>query len=358
MSKSFLARFANKSGIDPDTAYVITTAPNRLYATDFQSSAGVVVIKGDNAVFLVDGRYFEAAKRAVTSMDVRRITGFSDDLKTILRKLGASSVCFEANITVAELKCYKDLLDSFRVEADEKLTQTLSDLRLKKQPYELERIKTAQHISEAAYDHILKFITPEKTEIDVALELEFFMRRHGAHSAAFEVIALAGTNGSVPHGVPGDKLLCCGEFLTLDFGAEYMGYRSDMTRTVAIGSADEYMREVYDVVLAAQQAAIGAMKANVAVCEIDKAARSLISDAGFGHCFIHSTGHGVGIEIHESPALGEKSKEFLCVGSVVTAEPGIYIEGQLGVRIEDILYISESGCENLTHADKKLTIIN
>ena len=358
MTTDFFERFGRCSDIESDTAYLITTAPNRLYATGFQSSDGVVIIKGGRAVFLVDGRYFEAAKRAVSSMEVRLAASVADDIKRALSDFEASYVCMETLVTVAGLERYKAMLPDFHVAASDTLTKTLNGMRSVKTPYELDCIKTAQQIAETAFEHILGFISKDRTEIDIALELEFFMRRNGARGAAFDTIALSGASGSVPHGVPFEKQLKNGELLTMDFGADYKGYKSDMTRTVAIGGVNARMAEVYEIVLSAQKAAIGAVRAGVPACDVDRAARNIIDSAGCGEYFVHSTGHGVGLEIHENPVIHSKSNKPLCAGNIITVEPGIYIEGEFGVRIEDMLFVDACGSINLTSADKNLIVVN
>jgi Xaa-Pro aminopeptidase len=228
--------------------------------------------------------------------------------------------------------------------------------RMVKLPYELERIAKAQSITDAAFKHILGFISPDVTEIDVALELEFFMRRNGAEGLAFDTIAVSGPASSLPHGVPSNCKLRRG-FLTMDFGAKYDGYCSDMTRTVVIGKADDDMKKLYSTVLEAQTRALDAAASGERNCfTLDKIARDTIENAGYHGAFGHSLGHGVGMYIHEAPRLSfaVPRDRMLEVGNVVTFEPGIYLAGKYGCRIEDMAVATENGIYNFTKSPKKL----
>jgi Xaa-Pro aminopeptidase len=211
----------------------------------------------------------------------------------------------------------------------------------------------AQEITDRAFEHILGFINPDRTEIEVALELEFYMRKLGAEGIAFETIAVSGDASSLPHGVPRDVKLKKG-FFTMDFGAKFNGYCADMTRTVVIGKADEDIKKVYNTVLSAQTAVLDVLGEGMLCREADKIARDIIYGAGYEGCFGHSLGHGVGMFIHESPRLASVWDKPLEVGNIVTVEPGIYIEGKYGVRIEDMVWLTENGAVNLTKAPKDL----
>ena len=203
----------------------------------------------------------------------------------------------------------------------------------------------------------MKFIKVGITEKEIALELDFFMLRNGGEGLSFETIAVSGKNSSMPHGVPSEKKIENGDFITLDFGTVINGYHSDMTRTVAMGFASDEMKNVYDVVLKAQQNCLDNIKAGVSCKDGDEFARSIIRNAGYGQYFTHSTGHGVGVEIHEYPNLSIYSDSVLQAGNIVTVEPGIYIPEKFGVRIEDMALITEKGCTNLTKASKDLIIL-
>ena len=254
-------------------------------------------------------------------------------------------------MTCAELERWKKQYPACTFEP---IRGSFDALREVKTPDEVALIESAQHIAEQAFDHILEFISPERTETEVALELDFFMRRSGADGIAFQTIAVSGSASSLPHGVPRNIPLEHG-FLTMDYGAEVSGYRSDMTRTVCIGRADEEMRTIYGTVLRAQLAAESALRAGMLCSEADGIARKIIDDAGYGKCFGHSLGHGVGLFIHEAPNLSPHAGERrLHPGNIVTVEPGIYIEGRCGVRIEDMALIEEGGARILTSCPKEL----
>ena len=233
----------------------------------------------------------------------------------------------------------------------------IEKLRICKDIDEINTIIAAQRIAEAAFDHILGYINPERTELDIALELEFFMRSHGAKSTSFDTIAVSGSASSRPHGVPRPVKIEKG-FLTMDFGALYKGYCSDMTRTVCIGDPTDEMRRVYDTVLSAQLNALDAYAVGKTGHELDAVARKIIYNAGYEGCFGHGLGHGVGMDIHEAPRVRENHFTPMEVGHVVTCEPGIYLEGKYGVRIEDMVVFTESGAVNITHSPKDLIILN
>ena len=215
----------------------------------------------------------------------------------------------------------------------------------------------AQRIAERALKDILKELRPGVTEREIAARLQYLMLHYGAENMSFDPIVVSGPNGSLPHGVPSEKEIRPGEFVTMDFGCIYHGYCSDMTRTVAVGSVTEEMRTVYETVLAAQQAGIAAARAGVTGKEVDGAARRVIADAGYEKYFGHGFGHGVGVEIHEEPRASSTNDAPLPAGAVISAEPGIYLPGKLGVRIEDVIVLTENGCENLTRAPKELLVL-
>ncbi|MFQ8599944.1 MAG: M24 family metallopeptidase [Oscillospiraceae bacterium] len=222
---------------------------------------------------------------------------------------------------------------------------------------EIQKIEQAQALTESTFSHILSVIRAGVTEREIALEMEFFMRRQGADGVSFDFIVVSGNNSSLPHGVPTGKAVEKGDFITMDFGALVDGYHSDMTRTIAVGCVDEEQRRVYDTVLRAQRAALSAIRAGMRCSDADRAAREVIDGAGYAGCFGHGLGHGVGVEIHEAPNLSPRSAEILEPGMVVTVEPGIYIENRYGVRIEDMVVVQKGGCRNLTASPKELIIL-
>ncbi len=327
-------------------AALICDPINQFYFTGFDFTDGFLIIKHDRALLLADSRYIEAAKNEADGAEVLLFSS-PDDLKNALD--GAKNIAFEDNyVTCADLRRYKKLSDANFVGMSEKI----NEIRECKDKTEKERIISAQKIAEEAFDDLLGIINPDMTEKEVALHLEFYMRSHGSDGVSFETIAVSGKRSSMPHGTPRDVKLEKG-FLTLDFGAVYKGYCSDMTRTVALGKADSEMKKVYETVLKAQLAAEEALSPGVICSDADAVARKII-DEKYPGAFGHGLGHGVGIYIHEEPRLSPKCKKALKPGNVVTVEPGIYLEGKYGVRIEDMAYITENGAEILTGAPKNL----
>lgn len=337
-------------------AFLIISPENRRYLTGFPSSAGYVLITKNKAVFLIDSRYIEAAKKAVDGCDVILLTDFSNQLSEYIKKLGIKILCLEAeNLSVAKAESIKKICSC---ECDFiKADKEISALRRTKNGEEKRKILAAQAIAEKAFENILVFIKEGVTEREIALNLDFFMLRNGAEDISFQTIAVSGKNSSMPHGVPSDKKIEKGDFITMDFGAVVDGYHSDMTRTVAVGEISSKQAEIYETVLSAQKNSLEILKAGISCKAADAAARDLIKNAGYGEFFGHGTGHGVGIEIHESPTVNSRSSEILKIGDIVTVEPGIYLPDEFGVRIEDMAFITENGCENLTKSPKNLIIL-
>lgn len=348
---------ALKSKLEKGEAFIVVSPENRRYLTDFEASDGYLIITDKKSILFADGRYIEAAEAKAKNCDeILLLERASEQLPEILRSLDISRVYTEAEkLTVADFEMLKEHLGC-EVKA-EKTDKEITALRRKKSEQEKQRIITAQRIAEGAFEHILTFIKEGVSEIDIRLELEFYMLKNGAEGLSFETIAVSGKNTSMPHGVPTDKKVEKGDFITMDYGALYKGYHSDMTRTVALGEVSSRQADVYETVLRAQQACLDVVKAGVPCSDADAAARKVITDAGYGRYFTHSTGHGVGIDIHEAPTLSARSTAILEVGDIVTDEPGIYIPGEFGVRIEDMMYITEAGCDNLTLAPKSLIIL-
>lgn len=340
-------------------AVLVTSAQNRLYLTGFPSSAGWVLVTKEEAYFLTDFRYFEAAERHVTSCKVVLMKRLSDSLKEIVERHSVKRILVEnAGLSLADARSYRDLFSALGAETveDNTLDRLLRGLRCIKTPEELKKIKAAQRITDAAYDHALTVLRPGVTERELALEIEFFMRRAGAQGVAFDLIVVSGQNGSLCHGVPSEKPIAAGDLVTMDIGALLDGYHSDMTRTVGVGHVSDEQKKVYETVLAAQLAAIQAAKPGEICSSVDKAARDII-DKDYPGTFGHSTGHSVGLEIHEWPNFSPNCDEVLRPGMVITVEPGIYLPGKFGVRIEDMIVITESGNDNLTESPKNLRIV-
>lgn len=346
-----------QSELQAGEAFLIVSPANRFYFTDFESSDGFLLISKEKTVFLTDGRYIEAAEQKAKNCDeISLLKKADEDLTSLAASLGVNKIYTEAeNLTVAEFSRLSEMFD-FEV-SPRKTDDAVADLRRCKLDYEKQRVVAAQRIAEKAFEHIVTFIKPGVSEKDIRLELEFFMLKNGADGLSFETIAISGANTSMPHGVPTDKKVENGDFITMDYGALYRGYHSDMTRTVAVGSVTDKMAQVYNTVLAAQQACFDVLRPGLPCKDADRAARDVIENAGYGRYFTHSTGHGVGVDIHEAPALSTRSDAVLRPGDIVTDEPGIYIPGEFGVRIEDMAFITETGYENLTNCEKSLIIL-
>lgn len=337
-------------------ALLFASGINSRYLTDFDFHDGYVLVTANDAYLLTDFRYIEAAKKAVgNDMQVMMMEGgLAAKISPILADAHVTALGYEDRaLTCSRLEQLKRDFPLLRFEP---MGSLVDDLREVKDELELSRIEAAQRIAEKALDELLGIITPEMTEREVALELEYRMCKLGSEGVAFETIAVSGTQSALPHGVPRNVKLERG-FLTMDFGAVVGGYRSDMTRTIAIGSVDDEMKKVYDTVLQAQLAALDAIAPGKTGVEVDRVARDIIDNAGYKGCFGHGLGHGVGLEIHESPRVSAAGKAPLVAGNVVTIEPGIYLEGKYGVRIEDMVVIRENDVVNLTRMPKELIIV-
>ncbi len=339
-------------------ALLVTSEVNRRYLTGFSSSAGMVLVTAEEGYFLTDSRYEEAARAKIRHCEVLGYERAFSALKILFEKHGVRRVAVERKeMSLADFSRYQSYFTEYSFDASPLLDGLLRDMRAIKSPDELAKLRQAQEITEAAYRHILPRIQPGVAEQDLALELEFFMRKNGAESVAFDLIVVSGAKSSMPHGVPDGKLVEKGDFVTMDTGAVVGGMHADMTRTVAVGAVTAEQREVYDIVLRAQLAAIAAVCDGVPCSEVDRAAREVIARAGYGPCFGHSTGHSVGFEIHEEPNFSPASADIARSGMVITVEPGIYLPGRFGVRTEDMVLVTPDGCQNLTRAPKELVIL-
>lgn len=343
----------------PDEALIISSEVNRAYFTSFDSSDGYLIVTRDDAVFFTDSRYIEAAGLKAENCRARLLKSFKDDIGAFLKENGIKKLYTECErLTVAELAAFNKSTGEFcTAEPSEKLEELIDALRSVKSQGEVENIIAAQRIAEQAFDHILGFIKPGVTEREIGLELDYYMLKAGAEALSFETIAVTGAKSSMPHGVPDGNTVKYGDFITMDYGAVVNGYHSDMTRTVAVGSVNDEQKRVYDTVLEAQLASLAALKAGVACSAADAAARDIIAAAGYGEYFGHGTGHGVGVEIHEKPNVSPRSTAVLKSGNVVTVEPGIYLPGRFGVRIEDMALITDDGCRDLTGSPKELIVL-
>ncbi len=343
---------------DKNEGILISSEINQRYLSGFAYTDGYIVVLSDKAYLLADFRYIEAARARVSAKDFEVVMPEGGMLSEIallcaIEKIGKIYI-EDGTLSCAMLEKLREKMPE--IEFAGGATDALTALRSVKTPWELGKIAEAQAVTDKAFEHIMGFIKPDMTEIEVALELEFFMRRNGAETTAFETIAVSGSASSMPHGVPKNLPLEKG-FLTMDFGARVDGYCSDMTRTVVIGRADDEMKRLYNTVLAAQRAALDIIGESVSCKLADTTARDIIENAGYRGCFGHSLGHGVGMYIHESPRLSQSCNDgdLLVRGNVVTVEPGIYIEGKYGCRIEDMIAIDHSGkLLNFTQSPKEL----
>ncbi|SDK55558.1 M24 family metallopeptidase [Sediminibacillus albus] len=338
-----------ESNID---ALLITSAKNRRYITGFTGTAGVALVSADEALFITDFRYTEQANEQVKDFQIiEHKQPIHLEVAEQLKKMGSKTLGFEKNdLTYGIYQQYSDKVDAEFVPT----SGIVEKLRLIKSHEELNIIKSAAKIADAAFEHILTFIKPGVKEIEVSNELEFFMRKQGAASSSFDIIVASGLRSALPHGVASEKEIKSGELVTLDFGALYQGYASDITRTVAVGKISDELKTIYDTVLQAQLKGMEGIKAGITGKEADALTRDYIAEKGFGEYFGHSTGHGLGLDVHEGPMLSYRSEQTLEEGMVVTVEPGIYVPNVGGCRIEDDTLVTKNGNESLSFAPKEL----
>ncbi len=332
-------------------AILLTSEVNTYYATGFEYTDGYAIVTRNETHLLCDFRYIEAAQASLGTVKTELKRGV---LSETVKRLGIKVLAYEdRELTVSALNGLKAQLPHTEFVP---LGSAMEELRAIKDPDELSYIETAQQITDAGFEFILDFLYSTKcnvTETQTALELEFFMRKHGSEGVAFKTICVSGPSSSMPHGEPADIPLRKG-FLTMDFGAKFSGYCSDMTRTVVIGKADSDMEKLYSTVLGAQLSSLDFLKAGVTGADADRVARDII-EKDYPGTFGHSLGHGVGLYIHESPNLSFRSADKTLVpGNVVTVEPGIYISGKYGCRIEDTVVITENGIKNLAKSTKEM----
>lgn len=339
-------------------ALLLTSAANMRFVSGF-TGEGYVYLSEKQRIVVTDSRYTIAATMECPDFTVLEWgkEGYYSFLMTAMKEDGISLLGIEdEEMTVAvwnrlEKKCKEENLEAVKFQP---LGNQVSDFRGIKTEEEIACIKKAEAIGDRAFEKILAKLKAGMTEKEVAAWLEFFMKEEGADGLSFETIAASGIHSAMPHAVPTDKPLQEGDFLTMDFGCKYKGYCSDMTRTVVIGKASKEQKKVYETVLQAQETALKGIRPGITGKEADSLARDVIEKAGYGKYFGHSLGHSVGLEIHESPNFSQKEERVLEPGMVITVEPGIYIKDFGGVRIEDVVVITENGCENITHSLKKL----
>jgi Xaa-Pro aminopeptidase len=335
---------------------MITSPVNRRYFTGFNSSDGFLLVFENEAFFLTDSRYTEAAEREAHGVTVVLLEKTTEQINALFESHSVKEVFIEADrATVADLRKYEKQFSGVKVNSSDTLAKTIRRLRMIKTTEEVANIKAAQKIAHEAFTKLLaEPFTRDTTEKTLAAKLEYLMKTGGAEDISFETITLIGENSSMPHGVPGKRTAHPGDALLMDFGATFAGYHSDMTRTVFLGEVSDENRAIWEIVCEAKRLAIEAIKPGIPCLEIDKIARDFITSKGFGEKFGHGLGHSVGLEIHEYPVFGKTCKELLLPGMIMTVEPGIYLPGNLGVRLEDMVVITENGCENLTETPNKL----
>lgn len=346
------------STLHKDTdAVLINNYTNRLYFTGFASSAGTVLATRNNAYFIIDSRYYEAAKNTILDFEVVLQNNLYIQLKNIVQTEKIKNIAIDnKNTTIYDLSLLSEKLHDLNFIGNAALSEKIEKMRIIKDQNEIECIKKAQCIADKTFEHIIKYIKEGVTEREIALEIEFFSRKTGSFCNAFDVIAVSGKNSSMPHGVPGDRKIKSGDFITMDFGCTVNGYRSDMTRTVGVGKISDKQKNVYNTVLKAQNAALNSIRAGVVCRDIDKISRDIINKEYNGY-FTHGLGHGVGLDIHENPRFNQKDDTVLEKNTVITVEPGIYLPGEFGVRIEDMVLVKDNGCENFTKSTKDIIVV-
>lgn len=359
--------FISDALFDSKQAALVTSPVNRRYITGFNSSYGVVVVTKEKCYFLTDSRYHEKAVELLTDSSCKVVLidelsekGLKTQLEYIFIKHGIESVLIESQtMTIAMLKYYEKTFPQIDFDISPRLSELLEKKRLIKSKDEIEKIETAQRIAERAFGKLTTKIKEGMTEKQVAAVLNYYMLELGADCPAFDTIVASGKNSAVPHAIPTHKPLEYGDFVIIDFGAVVDGYHSDMTRTVIIGKPTEAMKRVYDAVWSANTDALKAVRGDITSNLLDSVARSTLEAWGYEAYFKHSLGHGVGLEIHEKPSLSVKSKSNMTLreNMVITIEPGVYIPGKFGVRIEDMALVTKSGCVNLTKTPKTLIYI-
>ena len=341
-------------------ALLITNEVNIGYFTGFFHSEGALLVTQGKTFLLVDFRYHEAALKKSHACEVICFRRLTDELKKLMRQENIASLHIEtAYLSVERYLFFKKRFaeEAIEVLTDNGLDEKIASLRIIKDDSEIEKLQKAQQIAEKAYLELLNDVKPGVTERMLAAKLEYLMKTYGAEDKSFDLITITGKKTSLPHGVPSDDIVSEGDFVTFDFGAVYDGYHSDTTRTVAVGHATDEMQKIYHIVLEAQLKALTVIKPGIAACEVDKTARDLISAAGYGAYFGHSTGHGVGLDIHENPAVSIRCETALRPGMIITDEPGIYVPDRFGVRIEDMLCVTKTGYKNFVTLPKELIIL-
>ena len=336
---------------------LLTSRYSRHYGAEFDIAEGVAVVSKAGCRYFTDSRYIESAENGISGFQVLMVdqeNPYSKRINDAIENFGIQKLGYEEEyLTVSELRAYEGKLKAELVPVNSKIHA----FRAVKEDWELERMKKAQEITDTAFSQVLDRIKVGMTEKQLQAELIYCLYKNGADGLAFDPIVVSGPNTSLPHGVAGDREIQAGDFVTMDFGAMYNGYCADMTRTVAVGFATDEMKKIYDTVLQAQLAGIAQTRAGVMGKDVDGAARKVIEDAGYGEFFGHSYGHCLGMEVHEAPGCSPTGQRIMEENMIASAEPGIYLPGKFGVRIEDVLIFKENGSEDITKSPKNLIIV-
>ena len=329
---------------------------NRYYLSGFTGTSGYLIIGEDKSILITDSRYIKQAREQCVDIEV--VDQGKDIYETFLKVLDEIKINrlgFEENhITLRQFREYEKKLEEINLVP---IRGEIKRLREIKDKEEIIKIRKAAEIADGALSHILNYIKPGIREDEISLEIEYFMKRQGASAVSFDTIVASGERSSMPHGVASSKEIEFGDTVTLDFGCIYEGYCSDMTRTVFVGKAKEEIKKIYEIVLKAQTSALEMLKSGLLCKDIDACAREIITAYGYGENFGHGLGHSLGLEIHEDPAISSRSERNLESDMVITIEPGIYLEDIGGVRIEDLVLITENSYENLVKSPKEIIII-
>lgn len=336
---------------------LLTSRFSRHYGAQFDIAEGVAIVTKAGCRYFTDSRYIESACNGVQGfevMEMNRANPYGKLLNDAIAQFGVEKLGYEEDyLTVVEFMAFEEELKAQLVP----MSDQINSFRAVKEDWELERMRKAQDITDKVFAEVLPRIKVGMTEKQLQAELIYCLYKNGGEGLSFDPIVVSGPNTSLPHGVAGDRVIREGDFVTMDFGVLWRGYCSDMTRTVAVGYATEEMRQVYETVLAAQQAGIAVTRAGVTGREIDGAARQVIMDAGYGQYFGHGYGHSLGMECHEAPNCNPSGTTPMEINMISSAEPGIYLPGKFGVRIEDVVIFTADGCENITHSPKNLIIV-
>jgi len=353
---SNIEKFKGLLGEEVD-ALLLTSRFSRHYGAKFDIAEGVAIVTANGCRYFTDSRYIESAQNGIQGfevLEVNRANPYSKLLNEAIADFGVTTLGYEEEyLTVAELQTYESKLEAKLMPYNRKI----SSFRIVKEDWEFQLMRKAQEITDKAFAEVVTRIKPGMTEKELQAELIYCLYKNGGDGLAFDPIVVSGPNTSLPHGVAGDRVIREGDFITMDFGALYKGYCADMTRTVAVGYATEEMKKIYETVLAAQKAGIAASRAGVTGKQIDGVARQVITDAGYGEYFGHGYGHGLGLEVHEAPSVSVGGVDPMPVNTICSAEPGIYLPGKFGVRIEDVVIFGENGCEDITKSPKNLMIV-